>query len=247
MQANPRALAALFKHSIEKMFNQQNDDRPLRTGFPHASAILARESEFCLRRLVLLATKPEHAERPETKPWDSHQNAVFLNGWCLHEKYQKLLERYGHVVYFSGKPELDLTHFDETRLIYWSPDAVVEHCGENMVVEIKGYKQESYEKLDEFGDAPHDAHLQANLYMHLLELKHAYILVENKNTQDFKVWCVEYDCELVQLYLDRMYHFKAAYSRVERTGKLPVRCCKSANDRLAEKCPVRAICFKEKN
>lgn len=237
--ANTRALAQLFKLDLQEMFNAWEQHKPLRTGFPHASSILARESEFCLRRLVLLAVKPEQAERPEAKPWDAHTNAVFLNGWVLHEKYQNLFSKFGHVI------EVETPHFDETRMLHFTPDAIVEHCGQTMVVEIKGYKLSHFETLDESGDPPHDAHRQANLYCHLLQLQYGLILVECKDTQEFKVWCIEYQKELVQPYIDRLYHFKAAYSKHGRTGELPARCCKTVKDRMAEKCPMRAVCFQE--
>src|SRR5689334_20285346 len=113
---NPRTVASLFKHSIELMFNRWNASKPLRTGMPHASNILAPDHEYCLRKLVLMAHYPDQAERLPVKPWDAHQNAIFLNGWALHEKYQDLFLKFGaKVVYFDGdpsKPELDHTHFD---------------------------------------------------------------------------------------------------------------------------------------
>src|SRR5579859_6068863 len=237
---NPRALAQLFKLDLADYFNQWNEDKPLRTGFPHASAILAPESSFCLRQLVLLATQPERAERPEQKPWDSHTNAVFLNGWTLHEKYQKLIKLFGSVI------EVEESHFDETRLLHFTPDAIVWHMGHKMVIEIKGYKQSHFEKLNESGGPPGDAHKQANFYCHLLQIQYGLILVENKDTQEYKVWCVEYSKELTQPYIDRLYHFKAAYSKAGRTGELPARCCKHAGESRAQKCPMRAYCFKEK-
>lgn len=242
--SNPRALAELFKMDLQDMFNQWNVEKPMRTGFPHASNILAIESEFCLRKLVLMACYPDEAERPPVKPWDGHQNMVFKNGWVLHEKYQNILKRYGRVVYANGEPELDLTHFDETRLLYFSPDAIIEHCGEQMPVEIKGYKASSFDKLDEAGPAPESAHLQVNFYLHLLQLQRGLILVECKDTQYIKVWCVSYDRELVQPYLDRIYAFKKHYILTKEQGKEPPeRKCEKSTDRLATKCEMCRFCF----
>jgi hypothetical protein len=247
---NPRTVASLFKHSIENMLNRWNESRPLRTGMPHASNILAPDHEYCLRKLVLMAHYPESAEKLPAKPWDAHTNAIFLNGWTLHEKYQDLFLKFGaRVVYFDGdpnKPELDFTHFDPDRLLYFSPDAIVEFCRERMVVEIKGYKSESFQKMDEAGPAPEAAHLQVNFYLHLLELKHGLVLVEDKNTQYFKVWCVPYNRELVQPYLDRMYRFRVALHKAETNQGLPERVCNSQKDRNAEKCSVCKLCFKMK-
>ncbi|HEX9502853.1 MAG TPA: hypothetical protein VF974_00840 [Patescibacteria group bacterium] len=246
---NLRTVAALWKQDVLEMFNRWNEDKPLRTGFPHASNILAPDHSFCMRQLVLAAHYPNECERPPTKPWDTLTNARFKSGWKLHEKYQELFLKYGKVVYFNDNlttPELDYSHFDDTRLLWFSPDAILEVEGERMVIEIKGYKAETFDKMDESGDPPIDAHKQVNLYLHLLELKHGLILVENKNTQEPKVWCVEYDKELVQPYLDRIYQFKGALLRAENDRGLPKRICSSSRDRNAEKCLCCQVCFKMK-
>jgi CRISPR/Cas system-associated exonuclease Cas4 (RecB family) len=242
--SNPRAVARLFKMEVEDAFNAWNDSRPMRTGHPHASNILAPEADFCLRKLVMMAVYPDKAQRPERKPWDVKQNAIFKNGWVLHEKYQSLLHKYSTVALHEGKPELDLTHFDPVRLVYFSPDVVQNHLGEIMPVEIKGYKSSSFEKLDEMGPAPKQAHEQVNFYMHLMELEHGLILVECKDTQDIKVWCVPYDRELVQPYVERMHKYKAAYALHVKQGRpLPERKCTKCTDRLAEKCEMKEYCF----
>ncbi len=237
---NLRTAAQLFKMDVEEMFNSWESSKPLRTGMPHASAILAPDNAYCLRSLVLAAHYPEQVERPEVKPWTVKNNQVFLSGWSLHEKYQDLFVKYGRVI------EVEKSHFDEVRLLHFTPDAIVEHCGEKMVVEIKGYKQESFEKMDELKEAPDAAHKQANLYMHLLGLKHALILVENKNTQQIKMWCVEYNRDLAQPCLDRIYQFRVALHKAENDKGLPERVCRSQSDRNAEKCSMCKCCFNKK-
>lgn len=229
-----RTLAQLFKLDLQDMFTTWDTSKPIRAGMPHASAILAPENEWCVRRHVLSALYPEAAERAVPKPWGSHTNAVFLNGWHLHEKYQQLLSTHGQVL------EVETAHYDETRMLHFTPDAIVLFDGQPYVVEIKGYCLESYNRLDEAGEPPQAAHHQANFYCHLLGIEHALILVECKNTQEFKVWCIQHDAALARVYLDRCYAIKGAIT----TKSLPSRTCSSCRDRLAEKCPMRTLCFR---
>jgi hypothetical protein len=234
MSFNARTVAQLFKLELDAMFNTWEANKPLRTGAPHASAILASDSEWCLRRQVLLALYPEQAERPAVKPWSAHQNAVFLQGWQIHEKYQKLFNDHATVV------EVEHSHFDEVRYLHFTPDAIIEFAGHRYVVEIKGYKSSTFEKLDETGNPPQAAWHQANLYCHMLQIERALILVEDKDTQHYKVWVIECDTELARPYLERMYAVKGKVA----TRSTPARVCVSCRDRMAEKCPVRKLCFK---
>jgi hypothetical protein len=231
-------MAQLLKLDIEEMFNLWERQKPLRTGAPHASAILAPESEWCVRRHVLSALYPELAERPEEKPWSAHQNAVFLNGWHLHEKYQRLFSDHAKVL------EVEQAHFDEVRQLWFTPDVILEYAGLPWVGEIKGYHADHFEKLDEVGQPPQTAHLQCNLYCHLLGIEQGFVLVENKNTQNYKVWAIQVDHELARPYTDRMYEVKG-HVTLARDGKakLPPRKCRTCTDGLAQKCPMRKVCF----
>lgn len=243
---NLRTVAQLLKLEMMGTFDVWESERPLRIGWPHASTILQPDSEWCLRRQVLLALYPEAAERPAPKPWDNLKNARNKHGWVVHEKYQGMLLKYGNVVYFDGRPELDLTHFDETRNVHYSPDAITEFGGNIYIWEFKGYKQESVEKLDEMGEPPKDAHRQVNFYLHIMRdiypNARGLIFVENKNTQEPLVWAVEHDAELAKPYTDRCYQVKGHVA----TRSTPARVCGSCREHRAEKCPVAKLCFSGK-
>ncbi len=210
--------------------------KPLRTGL-HASSVLAPAHEWCARQHVLAAVYPDRAERPEPKPWDAHQHAIFLQGWQLHEKWQMLFQKFGTCL------EAETPHYDETRELWFTPDALYSFAGETFVVEIKGYKESEFNKYVE--EPPEAAHLQANLYCHLLGIHKAIILLESKNDQNIKLWVIEHNPELARLYTHRMYDVKGATIMVKKHGnaKLPARVCGSPNDRLAVKCSMRKLCF----
>lgn len=245
---NTRMVAELFKQELCEMFNQWERSKPLRTGAPHASAILQTESDWCLRRQVLLSLYPEEAKHPEVRPWTALENQRFLNGWYIHEKYQRLFTEHGQVI------EVEHSHYDETRYLHFTPDAVVSFGGEVYVVEIKGYRAEKkddkpdssstiWERLDETKNPPKSAWHQCNLYCHLLGIERGLVVVENKNTQEVKVWCIQHDPTLAKPYTDRMYKVKGAVACAAKGQGIPARACKSMADDRASKCPVRDFCF----
>jgi hypothetical protein len=263
MTFSARTVAQLVKLEIDDMFARWEAARPLRVGIPHASTILSDESEWCVRRHVLGVLWPEAAEKPEPKFWDAKSNRINKHGWSLHEKYQDLLLKFGgdalQVVYFNNNPELDYTHYDEDRMVWYSPDFIIDHAGYRYVGEIKGYRNtdnpeypyEAFEKFDEAGPLPLKAHRQGNFYCHLMGIQRGIVLVEGKNSQDIKVWTFEHDPDMARPYTNRCYQFKGALAVAKGTltregkAKLPGRRCTSCLDRLAEKCPMRKCCFEK--
>jgi hypothetical protein len=254
---NARTTAQLLKMEFDDLFTRWEASRPLRVGMPHASAVLSDESEWCVRRHVLGELWPELAEKPEVKPWNVKNNRINKHGWVLHEKYQDLILKFGNVAYVNGHPELDYTHYDEERMVHFSPDAIINFAGQQYIVEIKGYKNtddenypyEAFEKFDEAGQIPLKAHRQCNFYCHLMGIERGCVLVEGKNTQDTKVWTFEHDAEMARPYTQRCYDFKGALRIATETlasdgkAKLPVRKCRACTDGLAQRCPMRKVCF----
>src|SRR6266487_2250911 len=91
------------------------------------------------------------------------------------------------------------------------------------------------------------AYPQVQLYMHLLGLQKGVILVENKNTQDFILWIVDYDASVVTKPLARAKDVKEANQEYYDLGILPERICATRNDARAKRCPFRDACFNRAN
>lgn len=269
--------ADLLKIDFQNMYVQWGKNTPPRSGM-HASAIL--DKAFCAREQVLHQLFPEQGEAQTWNSWDWKKSIIFENGWRLHQRWQDLFHKCGNVVYSPVTPEwlerhskhfeiplklidnqwcapeLDLTHYDEERNLYFSPDAILEFGGEKYIVEIKGIKQEAYLELtDDLEQAcnacetVHKAREQANLYCQLLGLKRAILLIENKNTCDFKLWVIESDFERYRPYRDRIYAVKRDVAIAQKHGvnaSFPVRLCQSADDPRAKTCPMRNACFIQK-
>lgn len=255
-----RTLAALITLDFQDYYLNYGASQPPRTGL-HASSLLVPESEWCTRRYVLSELHSQEAVTPELARWQWKQQAVFENGWDVHKRWQKLFRRFGNVVYSNSQnnhseiamvmPELDLTHCDEDRQVYFSPDAILDIHGEHMVVEIKGINHDAYQSLPDDLEGARDACetvnravIQCNLYLHLLQLNHGIILIENKNNQDFRLWIIEYTRALALPYVQRAYQVKGAIIRAHK-GQLAARVCQSPESPLARRCPLAGVCFRE--
>lgn len=245
--------AELITIHFQSMLVNWGAAQPLRNGL-HASSVLVSDQEWCVREHVLHEIYPNQAIQQQLQTWDWKRSAIFENGWRLHQRWQDVFKRFGCVVFNEneGQLELDLTHYDETRNIYFSPDALLNFAGQRYVVEIKGIKQEAYQELTddlmhavEVNETVAKARIQANLYMHLLGLKKAILLIENKNDQSFKVWVIEYGREASVKYIQRIYDVKGAVINTQTFGlaRLPKRICQSRGDARAKSCPMRNLCF----
>lgn len=154
--------AELLTLDFQSMYVRWGKTTPPRTGM-HASAIL--DKQFCVREQVLHELYPEQGEGQEWNHWDWKKSAIFENGWRLHQRWQDVFRKCGNVVYSPvsvadawGVPEshvttidgqicaaeLDLTHYDAERNLYFSPDAIIQFGGVKYVVEIKGINNEAF-------------------------------------------------------------------------------------------------------
>jgi len=231
MGASQKALAWLFKAGIKEAIDKWAADRPIRSGYAHASDVLKPGKSFCPRRYVLSILYPKEAV--SSPSMGTKVNAYFLNGWSIHEKYQRLiLDNFNAI-------EVETEHVSEQYMLKFTPDAIVNMLGEEIVVEIKGYNDDKCTTLNESGKTPRDAYMQANLYMHLLGIKTAIIMVENKNTQEILTWCFGYDEVAALPFIERA---KEIVAGVE-SGIVPPRTCESVFDSCAVRCPMRTRCF----
>ena len=247
--------AELIKLSFQQMYLQKGRDQEPHREL-HAANLLESNSEWCTRRYVLMNLYPEEVQKPELKSWDWKREAIFEDGWVRHKKLQALFKRYGNVVLSeSGELELDLTHYLEDENLYFSPDAIIQFGNEKYLVEIKGIKQEVFVLLTDdleqaitISQVVAKARIQANNYLYFTDLQKAILLIENKNNQDFKVYVMERDEELFKPYRARIELVSWNIDEVKMIGidKLSNRVCHSPQDKLAQQCPMRDLCFSER-
>ncbi len=250
--------AKLLKLSFQQMYLQKGRDaQPHRE--LHAANLLESESEWCTRRYVLMNLYPDEVQKPELKSWDWKREDIYEHGWEVHRKWQYMFRMFGNVVLSDDNrlPELDLTHFLPDENLYFSPDAIIQFGNEKYLVEIKGIKQEVFLKLTDDlmqaitvpeADVVRKARIQANNYLFFTDLQKAILLIENKNNQDFKIYVMERDYDLFKPYEFRVDEINGNTYMVKNHGikMLSDRVCHSPQDKLAQQCPMRSICFSER-
>lgn len=246
MSKSSRKTAKVVKLLFESYFNNWNSDKNAsgaRESCIHGSDMIKSDEiepgrsdqRFCYRECILKHYY-EPNEGGQINP--SFLNKIFLNGWVLHEKWQELFEKYSNVI------SIEETVWDEEHCIAFTPDARLMLLGKDTLVEIKGYKSKDVEEMDEDGEPPKSAYKQVMLYCRLLGIKDAIILVENKDSQSFKVWHVVYDESKIPDLIERLDNLKKYLSnwKVDHTA-LPKKICESKGCDRAKSCTMSKACF----
>ena len=216
---------------VKQMFTRGGDSSE-RYGL-HTSAIIVGDDKFCYREQVLsLLYKQSQGEHVP-------QNLIriFEEGNAIHEKWQRLFIRGG-----LGKAEdMDFSKFYDEYEVGYTPDAILTINGEKYVVEIKSVNTYQFMKMTSHPTAKK----QVNMYMHFSGIHKGIILCEDKNTQQFKVFLVKYDPDVVAPYLERLEAVQYYKARVLEEGKMVKRCaqCTSKVCKRAIECPMRDACW----
>lgn len=219
----------------------------------HASAMIAGDKEFCVRQQVLsLIYKQLQGEQLPVGLM-----RIFAEGNAIHEKWQRQLIRAGYAKAIT----LDKTRFDKDYMLSFTPDIVCripEFYDGAMVGEIKSVNTFQFKNMTSHPSAKK----QLQFYMFELikqaKLKNkwngkdylkGFVLCDDKNTQDFKLFIYDYDPEFVAPFIDRCEEVKYRYERVIKENKMVGRKkeCDSYNCKMAEKCPMKDACWNRNN
>lgn len=216
---------------VKQMFTRGGDSHE-RVGL-HTSAIIVGEDKFCYREQVLsLLYKQAQGEHVP-------QNLIriFEEGNAIHEKWQRLFIRGG----LCKAEDCDFSRFNKKYELGYTPDAILTINGEKYVCEIKSVNTYQFMKMTSHPTAKK----QVNMYMHFTGIKKGIILCEDKNTQNFKVFIVNYDPEVVAPYIERLEAVKYYKQRVFDEGKMVKRCeqCTSKVCKRAIGCAMRDACW----
>lgn len=225
VKRKPKQEAAFIRMLLEREGEQQE-----RVGL-HASAMLASDKEFCLRQQVLSLLYKQ--VQKENLP--ASLVRVFEEGNSVHQKWQRLFIAGG-----LGEPEdMDRHRFVKKYELSYTPDARIHILGEDVLVEIKSMNTYAFEKATSHPSGEK----QLNFYLCMEKLEWGFVLAEDKNDQEFKIFIVHRDVEKAKPYLNRLVSIKQAKQHFLETGKMPKRLCGSCDCKQAEKCNMRDACW----
>lgn len=197
----------------------------------HASAILVSDNEFCYREHVLsLLYKQIQGENIGI-----NLKRIFEEGNFIGEKWQRLFIRGG-----LGIPEdMDISQFRYDYELSFTPDAIVTIGKKKYVVEVKSQNTFLFKK-----QAGHPKGMkQLQFYMELTGIHNGFVLVEDKNSQEFKVLMAEYDSENMEPYINRLEMIQKYKKRLLSDKKMVGRICDTVTCKRAIKCNMKDACW----
>lgn len=212
---------------IKLQYSQKSGDR---YGL-HASAILAGDKEFCYRQQVLSLFFKQH--QGENIPVGLKR--IFQEGTSIGEKWQRLFLRGG-----LGEPnDMDISQFAKEYDLSFTPDAIITIGKKKYVVEIKSQNTFTFQK----SKSHPSGQAQVKLYMYLTGIEYGFVLVEDKNNQEFKVLLEKNNPDDVERYVERLENIQLLKRKFKETKKAPERICGSSTCKRAESCPMKDACF----
>lgn len=202
----------------------------------HASAMIVGDKKFCVRQQVLsLFYKQLQGEQI-----DVGLKRIFEEGNAIHEKWQRLFIRAG----YGKAKDMDRSRFCDEYDLSYTPDAIVtipEFYSEPMVIEIKSVNTFQFKKMTSHPSGQK----QLQLYLKLTGLKKGFVLAEDKNTQDFKIFIEEQDNKKVAPFIERLDMVQFYKQKLMEEKKMVKRhdLCTDQNCKMAIVCPMRDACY----
>lgn len=226
LRKSPEQLAydTLFNSYLQERKEKNDTIRAGSEDIFHASALASRY--FCLIEAVLDAKK-----KPKPMVYFSSMLRIFKAGDDIHAKHQEFWRKNKMAYAIEGKNYSKFLHMTAT------PDGLIKFMGKMTIAEIKSMNTFIFGKLKE---VPKNAYVQAQIYMYLTATPQAVVIVEDKNTQDIKLFKVAFCINDALEYLMR----RRLIMKYENKDKLPPKkfmYCKKKNQR---KCKYNEICFK---
>ena len=197
----------------------------------HASAMLESENKFCYREQVLsLFYKQIQGENIPTK-----LKRIFEEGNFIGEKWQRLFIRGG----LGEVNDMDCSRFVSKYDLSYTPDAIITIGKTKYIVEVKSQNTFLFKKTDSHASGEK----QCLFYQHLEGIHNGFVLVEDKNDQNFRIIMVKYEPTKLEEYIERLEKIQMYKKRLLTEGKMVKGICDNVNCKRAENCNMKDACF----
>lgn len=214
---------------IRMQYDQKKGDR---YGL-HASAIIVGDDRFCYREQVLSLFYKQN----QGANISIGLKRIFEEGNYIHEKWQRLFIRGGYGIAKC----MDRSRFCEEYDLSYTPDICPAKIlpGKKHVVEIKSVNTFQFKHMKSHPSGKK----QLMFYNFLTGLNDGFVLAEDKNTQEFKVFPYEYDAVIVEPFVVRLENIQKYKKRFKKSKIMEDGICKNCQTKRALECGMRDACF----
>jgi hypothetical protein len=157
---------------------------------------------------------------------------VFQNGHDVHERTQNIMEGMG----IEMESEIPIEY--ELPPIRGHADGILTWQGRRILLEIKSCSDEVFVNRLKWKKPKDDHFDQANIYAYILGLDIIWVLYENKNTQEVKIFEKAADPEKAEKIIDAWW----AQWLVHQDGELPIRPYKVGSSTCGG-CDLKYMCY----
>jgi len=165
---------------------------------------------------------------------DPFAGANMTNGIKSHERIQQAIQDAGIMV------DSEFKIVNEDPPIFGYGDAIVEHEGEELLVEIKTAMQEGFEYRKKSGKAKLGHKIQLLIYMKILKKAKGVIIYENKNNHELLAIPVVVNDYYIK-WIDQTFDWMRTVRKAWEDKTLPTKNYRS-NSKICKTCPLYKVC-----
>lgn len=220
-----------YDEELEMLRYQYEHEEEIRMGL-HGSTVTGATKSTCMYEIVVemlykdFYVKGKKPPREVERAFEIMQmrersypvglKRIFEQGTNIGAKWQRLFIRGGMGI----KENMDIPREVKRYGLVYTPDAIVNISGKDYVVEIKSQNSNGFQT-----SSSHPGGIkQLKLYMHFTGIRRGFVLVENKDTQDFKVLVetnIDESDKHVEKYIDFLEKARKAKKKAIRDRKIP--------------------------
>jgi len=219
-----------YQEELQMLRHQYAHEEKERSGL-HASSITGASKNFCYREQVISILHREFKQKNKSVPKmiksefertqreikiPTHLARIFEEGKSIGTKWQRLFTR----AEIGEKEDMDVLRFHKKYDLIYTPDAIITLNDKKYVVEIKSMNHDGFQKAKSHPTGQK----QLKLYMYMEGIDDGFVLVDNKNTSDFKI-LIENDVnesdEHIAEYLHKLEKIQRLKEKTLKTKRLP--------------------------